>query len=84
MNTEVPEWMKPSKSGVILTGKQREGPDGTKQTYLEVLELGKKIDSTVLNWLFRLYLKTGVPMKIQIGGGYNLYGNDSFFDMHTG
>jgi len=79
MNTEVPEWMKPSKSGVILTGKQRDSPDGTKQTYLEVLELGKKIDSTVLNWLFRLYLRTGVPIKVQIDGGYNWYCTTEFF-----
>jgi hypothetical protein len=79
MNTEVPEWMKPNESGVILTGKQREGPDGTKQTYLEVLELGKKIDSTVLNWLFRLYLRTNIPIKVQIDGGYNWYGTTEFF-----
>jgi hypothetical protein len=80
MNTEVPEWMKPSDSGVILTGKQRDSPNGTKQTYLEVLELGKKIDSTVLNWLFRLYLRTSIPIKVQIDGGYNWYGTAEFFD----
>jgi hypothetical protein len=81
MNAEVPEWMKPSKSGVILAGKQRKGPDGSSQTYLEVLEMGKKIDATVLNWLFQLYLRTNVPMKIQIGGGYNWYGTTEFFDI---
>ena len=79
VNPEVPEWMKPSDSGVILTGKQRESPDGSKQTYLEVLELGKKIDSTVLNWLFRLYLRTNIPIKVQIDGGYNWYGTTEFF-----
>ena len=81
MNTEVPEWMKPNESGVILTGKQKEGPDGTIFQYLEVLEMGKKIDSSILNWLFRLYLRTGVPVKVQIDGGFNWYGNEAFFDM---
>jgi hypothetical protein len=70
--------MKPSKAGVILTGKEWEDADGTKQVFLEVLEMGKKIDSTVLNWLFRLHLRTAIPMKIQIDGGHNLYGTDEF------
>ena len=77
-NDNVPEWMKPSKSGVIITAKDWTHPDGSKQIFLEILEMGKKIDSTVLNWLFQTYLRTQVPMKIQIGGGYNLYGNESF------
>jgi hypothetical protein len=83
-NNNVPEWMKPSKSGVIITGKDWTHPDGSKQVFLEILEMGKKIDSTVLNWLFRTYLRTQVPMKIQIGGGFNLYGNQAFLDVHTG
>ena len=77
-NDNVPEWMKPSESGVILTGKEWEDANGTKQVFLEVLEMGKKIDSTVLNWLFRLHLRTAIPMKIQIGGGHNLYGPAEF------
>jgi hypothetical protein len=80
VNEEVPGWLKPNKSGVILTGKQKESPDGTIFQYLEVLELGKKIDSTVLNWLFRLYLRTNIPIKVQIDGGYNWYGTAEFFD----
>jgi hypothetical protein len=72
--------MKPSESNVIITGKQSEHPDGSKHVYLEVTEMGKKIDATVLNWLFRLYLRTNIPIKVQIGGGYNWYGTAEFFD----
>jgi len=79
-NDNVPEWMKPSKSGVIITAKDWTHPDGSKQVFLEILEMGKKIDSTVLNWLFRTYLRTQVPMKIQIEGGYNWYGTNEFFE----
>ena len=79
-NDNVPEWMKPSESGVIITTKDWTHPDGSKQVFLEILEMGKKIDSTVLNWLFRTYLRTQVPMKIQIEGGYNWYGTNEFFE----
>jgi len=79
-NDNVPEWMKPSESGVIITTKDWTHPDGSKQVFLEILEMGKKIDSTVLNWLFRTYLRTQVPMKIQIGGGYNWYVTNEFFE----
>jgi hypothetical protein len=73
-------WMKPSESGVIISGKEWVDTDGAKQVFLEVLEMGKKIDPTVLNWLFRLYLRTAIPMKIQIDGGYNLYGTAEFLN----
>ena len=78
-NTDIPEWMKPNKAGVIITGMGWDRPDGSKQVYLEVTETGKKIDSTVLNWLFKLHLRAGIPLKIQIDRGYNWYGPKEFF-----
>jgi hypothetical protein len=79
-NTDLPEWMKPSKAGVIVTGKGWQHPDGSSQVYLEVVETGKKIDATVLNWLFKLHLRSGISMKIQISGGFNWYGSKEFFE----
>ena len=79
-NPDVPEWMKPSESNVILTAREWTHPDGSKHAYLNVVEMGKKIDSSVLNWLFRLYLRTQIPMKIQIDGGLNWYGSQEFFE----
>ena len=76
----LPMWMKPSESGVIISGKDWVDADGAKQVFLEVLEMGKKIDPTVLNWLFQLYLRTAIPMKIQIDGGHNLYGTAEFLN----
>jgi hypothetical protein len=72
--------MKPNKAGVIVTGMGWDQPDGSKQVYLEVTETGKKIDSTVLNWLFKLHLRAGIPLKIQIDRGYNWYGPKEFIE----
>jgi hypothetical protein len=72
--------MKPSESNVILTAREWTHPDGSKHAYLNVVEMGKKIDSSVLNWLFRLYLRTQIPMRIQIDRGLNWYGSQEFFE----
>jgi hypothetical protein len=73
--------MKPSKSGVIVTGKEWIHPDGSKQIYLDVIETGQKIDSSVLNWLFKLHLRTGISIKVQIDRGCNWYGPKEFFEV---
>ncbi len=79
-NTDIPEWLKPNKAGVIVTGKEWQHPDGSTRVYLEVVETGKKIDSTVLNWLFKLHLRSNIPLKIQVDGGLNWYGTLDFFE----
>ena len=83
-NTDVPEWMKPSVSNVIITGKELEKPDGSKQIYLEVVEAGKKIDSRALNWLFRLHLRTKIPIRVQVEGFYNWYESPTFAGNYSG
>ena len=80
----LPEWMKPNKSGVIVTGKEWTHPDGSKHLYLDVIETGKKIDSVVLNWLFKFNLRTGIPLSVQIDGGRNKYGTKEFLEATGG
>ena len=72
-NSELPEWMKPSISKVIVSKKVWSGGE-----YLKVLEMGQKIDSDVLNWFFIHHLSTGIPMRIQVNGGMYNYGSPAF------
>lgn len=74
-NMEIPEWFKPNLSNVIIT--RRNWRDGY---YLEVCEAGKKIDSTILNWIFHYHYTTNIPIKVQISGGWTNYGPKEFLD----
>lgn len=75
VNSELPEWMKPSVSKVITMKKTWEGGE-----YLKVIEMGQKIDSVVLNWFFIYHLSTGIPMRIQVNGGMCNYGPPEFLE----
>lgn len=72
-NTDIPEWMKPNLSNVIVT--RREWSQGY---YLEILETGKDIDPKVLNWFFMYHTMTNIPMRIQVCRGWNNYGSLEF------
>lgn len=69
VNSEIPEWMKPTLSKVLITKRKWSGGD-----YIEVLECGEKIDSVVLNWLFMYHYMTSIPIRIQVDRGWNNYG----------
>ena len=80
VNNDVPEWMKPDRSKVIITRREYTTPSGTTEMYLDVAETGEKIDSTVLNWLLGLHIAKQVQLRIQIAGGLNWYGTKDFLD----
>lgn len=71
---EIPEWLKPNLSKVIIVERSWEG----HSNYLEVFETGEKIDSTVLSWFFEYHLNTGNNISIQISGGWSHYGSEEF------
>lgn len=75
MNQDLPEWMKPSMSKVMVTRSTWEGGE-----YLTIWETGQKIDSVVLNWFFIYHLSIGIPMRIQISGGFFNYGPPEFLN----
>ena len=66
-NLDFPELFKPSVSKVIITGRYDEK---LNKEFIEVLEMGEKIDSSILSWLFQYFLKTKISMTIQIGGEF--------------
>lgn len=69
-----PEWMRPDKSGVLMQ------PNTTKNgfSYISVYECGRKIDSSVLNWLILYTLGGGQNISVQVGGGWSHYGTQDF------
>lgn len=75
-NLDLPEWMKPNICGVIVT-KKGWGPN-RMYPYYQVLELGKKIDSVVLNWFFEFSVKGGNDLMIMVDGGWFYYGSKEF------
>lgn len=72
-NYEIPEWMKPNIAKVIITKRPWTGGE-----YLEVSEMGEKIDSTILNWFFMYHCVSNIPVRIQVCGGWNNYGSLEF------
>lgn len=79
IDKNIPEWMKPNESGVILVFKELDGV-----SYLEATEAGKKIDSEVLSWLFSAVTKKIVQnLKYQVNGGWNYFGTKEFFEIMT-
>jgi hypothetical protein len=79
-NYELPEWMKPNLSGVIITSREYK----ENKVYLEVYETGKKIDAEVLNWLFLYHYTTDIPLRVQVNGGWNNFGPQEFLEELNG
>jgi uncharacterized cysteine cluster protein YcgN (CxxCxxCC family) len=69
----VPEWMKPERSGVILCRRERDGI-----AWLEVTEMGRKMDASVLNWLVLNVICKAQNIRYQIDGGWNYVGKPDF------
>lgn len=68
-NPELPEWMQPHMSGVIVTSRPYKD-----SFYWEVMECGQKIDSAVLSWLVIYTLNTKGNLHYQVDGGWNKIG----------
>lgn len=75
----IPEWMKPNLCDVLITKGSWSGGE-----CIQVFEMGKKIDSIVLNWLFGYHYASGMPLRIQVAGGWNNYGPKEFLQESPG
>ena len=78
-NDKIAEWMKPNLCGVIITKKDWKGGN-----YLEINEMGKKIDATILNWLFTYHYSTDIPIRVQVSNGWYNYGPKDFLSEVSG
>ena len=81
INNDIPEWMKPNKSNVIVSGMKYSHPNGSEGMYLEVTEMGKTIDAKILNWFFKLHVNKQVQIKIQVEGGWSWFGTKEFLEV---
>lgn len=75
LNPELPEWMQPHVSGVIITPEVYK----TGAKYWTVVEMGKQIDSKILNWILIHCLNNKINVRYQIAGGWNKMGFDQEF-----
>ena len=71
----LPEWMKPSDSGVIIT-ERTWGPDN--QPFWEIIETNAAIKPSVLIWFMLYQVNNGTAMSIQVEGGWYHFGPNEF------
>ena len=73
-NENVPEWLKPNQSKVILVDSNRNGI-----SYLSVTEAGQKLDAEILSWIFINFARGNiVNVAYQVSGGWNYIGSNDF------
>ena len=76
----IPAWLKPNLSDVIITRKLHGGASGIV-SYYEVVEAGKKMDVSVLNWLVHWALDKKLNVVYTIDGRSHALGDQDFLDL---
>lgn len=74
-NPEIPEWMKPSQSDVILIDQ-----DQAQVRYHEVVEVEKKIDPVILNWILLYAIRNKINLKYSVNFEANMFGSAEFIN----
>lgn len=72
-NSEIPHWIKPSLSNVILTLKKVKEIE-----YIQMKEAGSKVDSNILNWFMQYALSKNLNARYEVNGGWNYIGSSEF------
>lgn len=75
---DLPMWMRPDLCNAIVT--QRENDEFC---WVDVVECGKKMDSSTLSWLVIWALNNGKNLKYQVGGGWNKIGSNEFVNSNV-
>lgn len=75
LNKDIPEWMKPNLSNVII---KRDFIEGIP--YYNIVECGEKIDSSVLNWIILNFAIKNHNILYTVDGGKNYLGTSEFID----
>lgn len=69
-----PEWMKPSESKVLMNVSEHSG-----HLFLNLIEMGQKMDSKVLSWTIMQYLQGNLPnLRWQVDGVWYTLGSKEF------
>jgi hypothetical protein len=75
LNKMMPLWMRPDKSKVILVNREI-----NNIKYIEMMEAGQKVDSSILSWVLQTYLHNNVNILYQVDGGINYLGSQEFIN----
>jgi len=75
-STNIPEWMRPDLSKVIITSKV--WGNNIKNTYWLVTESNKKIDSNILNWIYMYTSEHNIFASIEVNGRFYQKGSLEF------
>ena len=76
--TNIPEWMRPDISKVIIT--HRNWGNNNENSYLSVAESGQKIDSVILNWVYMHVSKHNICANIEVDGTWYQMGPPEFVE----
>lgn len=74
-SNDLPMWMRPDLSNALVTYRKYDNVE-----YFEILECGKKMDSSVLSWFIIWALNNQKNIKYQISGGFNKIGTEEFMN----
>jgi hypothetical protein len=75
VDESLPEWFKPSESGIIITVKKINGI-----SYVEVIEAGQTLQANMLSWLIMYALNNNLNLFWTIQGGAHWIGNADFLE----
>lgn len=79
-DSTIPQWMKPDRIHSILSLETR-----NNISYITVKEAGKRLDASVLSWLFTSYHQGSITnIRYELDGGWNFIGTDEFIKLMTG
>jgi hypothetical protein len=70
----MPMWMRPDLIKAVVLRKITNDIE-----YLQILESGAKLDSSVLNWFIVWAISNGKNIAYEIEGGMNKMGSEEFF-----
>ncbi len=71
---QIPAWMRPDKCGAIVTYQKLK-----EHEYVDIVECGKKLDSSILSWFFMAYAAGHVKnLCYMVDGGKNWIGTKEF------
>ena len=75
-NLDIPEWLYPKKSEVILLKKEI-----NNILYLEVIEAGKKLSVEILNWIILIFTNNKINVLYCINGRKFCVGSKEFCEL---
>lgn len=75
-NLDIPEWLKPELSNVIIEERKTEG-----HLYLMLREAGATMSGKALNWFIQYVINNQLNALWQVEGGDNWIGSPEFVDV---